>query len=281
MFEWLNVFLEKPAQPLKEAMQPEHSSLCFIIDSIRQPRAKTELYGLPGTLLVEALFSDTEFADLLEHSPLWVVTQSGSEAAQVAAQLCVEQRSGIAIDAADAKAGLRQARHLLKVKDAGGFSLARYYDPAVWAGCALAAGEQAATLYGPWQAVHSPAAQGRGTDDLWLSWSNQSPEPLAVVTTPLAMTADMLAASESLRWCYWVYQHPAQFQTPDIQQWPQLIANLNDLTEHGLLETRHLLSLAQLASGPALSTRPEVVAIFAKGLPQHRAAAELRNLAAN
>lgn len=281
MSEWLSAFLAKPAHPLNEAMQSDHGSLCFVIDSIRQPRAKTELHGAPGTLLVEALFSDTEFSDLLEHSPLWVVTQPDSDAAQLAARLCVQQRSGIAIGVADAEEGLRQARYLLKVKDAGGFSLARYYDPVVWAGCAMAAGGQAAKLYAPWQAVYSPAAQGRGTDDLWLGWLNHDPESPAIATTPLTMTADMLATSESLRWSYWVYQHPDYFQTPDIQQWPQLIANLNDLSEHGLQETRHLLSLAQLASGPALSARPEVVAIFAKGLPQHRAVAELQNLAAN
>ncbi len=277
MSEWLSDFLAKPAQPLNEAMQSDHGSLCFIIDSIRQPRAKTELHDLPGTQLVEALFKDTEFSDLLEHSPLWVVTQPGSEAAQLAARLCVQQRSGIAIGVADAEAGLRQARHLLKVKDAGGFSLARYYDPSVWAGCALAAGEQAAVLYGPWAAVYSPAAQGRGEEDLWLSW----PTPLgeqAFSGSRLAITRDMLAVSHELRWSYWVYQHPQQLHDPDDLQLPPLIANLHYLAEHGLEESRHLLALADLLSDPPLCERPQVVSILAKGLPPHRAVAELQAL---
>nr|WP_298144749.1 DUF4123 domain-containing protein [uncultured Pseudomonas sp.] len=280
MSEWLNAFLAKPAQPLKEAVQPDHGALCFIIDSIRQPRAKIELHDLPGTQLVEALFKDTEFSDLLEHSPLWVVTQPDSEAAELAARLCVQQRSGIVIGVAGAEAGLRQARHLLKVKDAGGFSLARYYDPAVWAGCSLAGGEQAAVLYGPWEAVYSPAVQGRGEEDLWLNWAAPLGEQ-ALADSPLTMTPDMLAASQELRWSYWVYQHPLQFHKPDDLQLPRLIANLRYLAEHGLEESRHLLALADLLSGPPLCERPQVVTILAQGLPPHRAVAELQALSAD
>lgn len=279
MSECLSAFLAKPAKPLAETMQADHGALCFIIDGIRQPRAKIELYGQPGTQLIEALFRNTEFSDLLEHSPLWVVTQPGSEAAQRAAHLSVQHRSGIAIGIADAKAGLSQARHLLKVKDAGGFSLARYYDPAVWAGCALAAGGQAATLYGPWAAVYSPAARGRGEQDLWLSWPTPNVEP-AFTDALLAFTPDMLAASQELRQSYWVYQHPQHFHDPDELQMPRLIENIRYFAAHGLKESRHLLALADLLNGPPLRERSQVASILAKPLPAHSIVAELQTLSA-
>lgn len=280
MSEWLSAFLAKPALPLEEAMQTADGPLCFIIDRIRQPLAMSELHGRADTPLIEPLFRDTEFADLLEYSPLWVVTEPGSDAARLAARLCVEQRSGIALRVEDAVAGLRQARHLLKIKDAsGGFSLARYYDPATWAGCELAVTEQAAALYGPWQAVYSPAAQGRGEQDLWLGWPTPLGEPV-FTGPPLAMTPDMLAANQELRWSYWVYQHPLQFHDPDDLQLPPLIANLCYLAEHGLEESRHLLALADLLSRPLLCERTEVMAILAKPLPPHGAVAELKALSA-
>jgi hypothetical protein len=280
MSEWLSAFLAKPALPLEDAMQTADWPLCFVIDHIRQPRVLPELSGLADTLLIEPLFRDTEFVDLLEHSPLWVVTKPGSDAARLAARLCVDQRSGIALCVDDAEAGLRQARHLLKIKDAGGFSLARYYDPAVWAGCALASGEQAAALYGSWHAVYSPAAQGRGEEDLWLRWSNPGSDSTAALAAPLDICEAMLDASETLRWCYWVYQHSGQFNNPDNHQLPRLIGNLRYLAEHGLQETRHLLQLAELAGGSTLSERAQVVSILAKPLPAHGIVAELQTLSA-
>lgn len=281
MPEWLNTCLAKPMMPLHEAIQAADWPLCFVIDRIRQPRALSELKSLADTLLIEPLFRDTDFAELMEHGPLWVVTKPRSVAARVAARLCVDQRSGIALCVGDADAGLRHARHLLKVKSAGNLSLFRYYDPAVWTGCALAAGEQAAALYGCWHEIYSPAAQGRGEEDLWLKWPNPRRESDPFLDAPLNMHAAMLAASETQRWSYWVYQHSAQFSYPSDQQLPQLITNLRCLVEHGLQEPRHLLQLPALVTGRALVERSDVMGILSQGLPPHSALPQLHALTAS
>ena len=117
------------------------------------------------------------------------------------------------------------------------------------------------------------------------AWAQLTPEQQAasdpVLDTPLNMHAAMLAASETQRWSYWVYQHSAQFFHPSDQQLPQLITNLRCLVEHGLQEPRHLLQLSALVTGRALVERADVIGILSQGLPPHSALPQLHALTAS
>ncbi|VXB06262.1 conserved hypothetical protein [Pseudomonas sp. 8AS] len=257
MHEGLSEFLKLPRRELPMGGNGLH----FIIDPARQPEALAQLYNCGQPIEVEYLLHATEFAHLAESGPIWVNVGRSHELTQLCARLCQERQAGIAIRAENPQQALAHARSLLKISDgSGGQSLATYYQPALWAALAMTALAQAA-LFGPWSAVASPALvhlqNGPGR---WLDW-----QPLAgrsATANSLALADNSENAYATLRWLYWIDQEHRAFDSPTQAELSALIDNLNALGEHGITDERHLLRLTELLRGPALDSRPAVMAIL-------------------
>lgn len=264
MSEWLTALFEQPAAPFDEATRQLQQPLCFVIDRVRQPEALAKLYRLAEPPAIGLLFHQTEFTSLLDHSPIWVATHAGSEAARLAAALCIERRSGIALSGADGEAALRHARHLLKALDTeNGHSLVRYYDPAFWSAWALT--WPVAALYGPWSRVYTPPACAERGD--WRTWASPADEPAVAPSTPRVAQAT-LDAFTAIRWWYWLDSRPERPAMADTAM-PVVIDNLQLLAESGIEEGRHLQRLLPRLGDAPWRGREDILALLRSDLPAY------------
>ena len=264
MHEGLNTFWELPRSA---ASFEANANLHFIIDQARQPEALKQLYSAGSAVEVEYLLQDTEFVSLAETGPIWFSAGQNSELIQLGSRLCQEYGAGLVIQAEDSKRALAHARWLLKVNDgSGGQSLATYYLPELWAAMAIGLAPQAQTqLFGPWSATSSPALRFIGDAPRgWLSWQAPAQDPVRLQSLDayFSLASSTVPVYRTLRWLYWIDQEHSAFHSPGNAQLPALINNLNTQVEHGIVDGRHLLELADLACGTALIEQPAVMHIL-------------------
>ncbi|MFP6859977.1 DUF4123 domain-containing protein [Pseudomonas sp.] len=276
MSTWLTRFLTQTQRA--EPWQGEEGTLYMLIDSVRQPRVEEQLFQLSEDVEIKPLFQGTAFAELNDVSPLWVHLPAGGAMAAKAAQLCLDNRSGILLTStADAQSSLAHARRLLQMRSAEyGLALARFYDPAFWSALALTVPTPA--LFGPWETVFTPPANP--SDSGWRVWQReeQDQEDLADTGYPLSLQASTLAAVDELRWWYWVRALEAEASKALADaQLPLVLSNLCLLIEHGIEEGRHLQSLLPHLQ-QQLSERPEVMEMLRRDLPAFEKAQRLEGL---
>ena len=265
LFESLKMMLQQPIVDVEELGEGGGQPLCFLIDRVRQPDALAKLYGLSHSPEIELIFQQTEFSSLRDHSPIWVTTYAQSEAARLAASLCSDRRSGIALTSAEPAAALRQARRLCKATDPeGGFSLVRYYDPAFWSAWAMT--WPTADLYGPWSRVYTPS--GELEQNTWRVWQSTK-EPTGAKPQAPSVSRETLLAFRVIRWWYWINSQPQGSAFSD-KELPLVIENLQLLTEHGIEEGRHLQRLLPVLGSTAWVERSEVMALLRSDLPAHK-----------
>ncbi len=251
------------AVPRESALQRQHSKekLFFLMDPRAQPGLTAMLYGLGEPLQLQRLYDTTEFAALQDSSPLWFPAPWEGDLRLMAQMLCMEKYAGIAIVAHDEEAALSHARWLLKVNDgSGGQSLMAYHLPQMWAALALTV--QGADVLGPWQRLYSPAPLNftAGENSL-IRW--HAPEPESKPNDHyLSLAADTAPATRVLKWVYWLDKNHESFGQPHRERLPALISNLETLVAHQLHEGRYLSKLGELVNGPALTQRPEIMAIL-------------------
>ena len=263
MSEWLNKMLQQPTVGIDVGGAAGHC-LCFLIDQVRQPDALAKLYSLSEVPEIELLFQETEFSSLQDHGPIWIVTYARSEAARLAARICSDKRSGIALETKNTDAALQQARFLLKAADPErGFSLARYYDPAFWAAWALTWPD--AALYGPWSRVYTPPATYYAGS--WRAWSATDGTPGVAAQTP-AVTSETMEAFKVTRWWYWINSQSQGSPVSDTVL-PLIIDNLQLLTEHGIEEGRHLQRLLPMLGNARWSERSEIMELLRADIPPY------------
>ncbi|MFH0020371.1 DUF4123 domain-containing protein [Pseudomonas fluorescens] len=261
----LSTLLEAPRYSFEEL--PRESSdvtLCFIIDRVRQPEAMSRLYRVGEPVEAQALFLNTDFAEIAADGPLWLVAPWGSRLAAEAAKLCEENYSGIALTTADPIKSLAHARWLLRANDgSGGQSLLSYHKPSLWAALAYTSGESLHQLFGPWQRIYSPAPAHFGRNrGRWLSWRAVSELEWLGDVSAFNLPPEAPSVQAHLGWVYWADEQYAAYGDPTDEQLPHLVANLQTLVDHNIYEGRHLLKLGAITNGPLLETQPEVMAIL-------------------
>ena len=280
MSTWLTWFLAQTQRA--EPWQGEVPTLYMLIDSVRQPRVEEQLFQLSEDMEIEPLFQGTAFAELNDVSPLWVRLPAGGAVAAKAAQLCLDNRSGILLTStADAQSSLAHARRLLQMRSAEyGLALARFYDPAFWSALALTVPTPA--LFGPWETVFTPPANPNDTG--WRVWQREEPEHereqegLAETGYPLSLQPSTLAAVDELRWWYWVRALEAETSGALADaRLPQVLANLRMLIEYGIEEGRHLQTLLPHLQ-QQLTERPGVMEMLRRDLPAYEKVQRLEGL---
>ncbi len=265
MHEWLRKMLQQPTVGVEGMGGTTGQPLCFLIDQIRQPDVLTRLYSLSEIPKIELLLQGTEFSSLQDHGPIWIVTYARSAAASLAARICSDRRSGIALETMNTDAALQQARHLLKVADPErGFSLARYYDPAFWAAWALTWPD--AALYGPWSRVYTPPATAAAGS--WRVWPAPNEIPGATAQTP-KVTSETLEAFKLARWWYWINSQTQGSPISDTAL-PLVIDNLQLLTKHGIEEGRHLQRLLPMLGNARWNESSEVMELLRANMPPYK-----------
>lgn len=277
MSSWLTWFLAQ-TQCVEPWQGGEHH-LYMLIDSVRQPRVEEQLFQLNEVMDIEPLFQGTAFAELNDVSPLWVRLPGGGAVAAKAAQLCLDNRSGILLTStADAQSCIAHARRLLQMRSAEyGLALARFYDPAFWSALALTVPTPA--LFGPWEAVFTPPANP--SDAGWRMWQREDQDQEGLVETagyPLSLQPSTLAAVDELRWWYWVRALEAETSGALADaQLPQVLANLRMLIEYGIEEGRHLQSLLPHLQ-QQLTERSGVMEMLRRDLPAYEKVQHLEGL---
>lgn len=261
----MNTLLAAPRYGF-ESLPREQSSqvLCFIIDRARQPEAMSRSYRIGEPMNAQALFSSTDFAEIANEGPLWLTAPWGSRLAVEATRLCEENHSGIALVAEDATQALAHARWLLRANDgSGGQSLLSYHKPSLWAALAYTAGDASIQLFGPWQAVYSPAPSHFGKErGAWLSWTAKSELKWRGDGPAFNLPDNAAKIQARLGWLYWVDEQYAAFGEPADDRINEIAENLDLLLKNNIYEGDHLLKLASVVDGPLLETRPEAMAIL-------------------
>jgi hypothetical protein len=266
MSAWLNTFLEQPVAktPWSNGSRPVYC----IIDRVRQPKALQHLYQQDGVNGIERLFQGTTFSEMNDVSPLWLPIKPETALAAKAIELCRTNRSGIFLTcSAPPKIAFQHAQRLLRMNaTTHGDSLARFYDPAFWSALALTTCAQ--KLYGPWQSVYTPPANP--DDQMWRTWQRPegANETLNEEGYPLLLQDSTLAASNEIRWWYWVRARQSESANePGNDQLPIVLDNLNLLVEHGIDEGRHLERLLPHLSLQALQDSPEFMNVLRSDMP--------------
>ncbi|MFJ2457149.1 DUF4123 domain-containing protein [Pseudomonas neuropathica] len=238
-------------------------SLCFIIDQGLQPEALSQLYRVGEPVVSQGLFFSTDFAEIPD-GPLWLVAPRGSKVANVAAKLCEERFSGIAISTPDPEQALAHARWLLRANDdSGGQSLLSFHKPSLWAALTYTAGKTFDQLLGCWSAVYCPApihfGQQRGP---WLAW--KANEESTWLGDKAAFNLPEAAAQVQARlgWVYWIDEEYAAFEEPDDERLNDIADNLDLLLKSNIYDGDHLLKLGHAVNGPLFETQPEIMAIL-------------------
>ncbi|NYH12011.1 DUF4123 domain-containing protein [Pseudomonas moraviensis] len=240
------------------------STLCFIIDRARQPDTMSRLYRIGEPIDSQDLFLATDFAEMANDGPLWLIAPWGSRLAVEAAKLCEENYAGIALITDEPAKALAHARWLLRANDgSGGQSLLSYQKPSLWAALAYTADETSHQLFGPWQHVYSPAPVHFGSNrGHWMSWRSVSELEWLGDVSAFNLPPAAPKVQEHLGWVYWVDEHYAIYGEPTDEELPNLVENLNVLVAHNIYEGRHLLKLGQITNGPLLETQPQAMTIL-------------------
>jgi hypothetical protein len=268
MSAWLKALEDLP-RSTPEEWQGENS-LYFIIDRVLQPQALEKLYQAEGSIETRLLFQNSDYAALLDSSPVWVSVQGSSAAGQTAAQLCHERLAGIAIHSSlSAEDAFLHAQSLLTVSSSThGESLCRYYDPRLWAALALSLDDKAlANLFGPWARVLTPAHHQLGAENTWLAWEHRQHVQHAA-TQQLSLGVAELELHQEVRWLYWVSERSAAFASPlHPTTMRTVIDNLQLLSDHGIDEARHLLRLLPGLDKQPLRSHDEIMSTLRSDLP--------------
>lgn len=272
MFAQLTEFMALPRLEFPQAM-PGDEALYFIIDTVLQPDAARQLYGIGGAIEARRLFLGTVFESLAEYSPLWIKVEAGSDVADLARDLCVSERAGIVVGIATTEeAAFKHAQGLLQMRSAGaGDALARFYDPLFWSALALtASGSQRTALFGPWRRVWTSAEPG--DEATWLTWEN-SVDSTATPTAafPLSVSSEALGTHEDLRWFYWLCeQREAMQHTLLPESLPLVIDNLRLLASYGIQNGRHLQRLLPQLDRVPLTQQEDSMAVLNSSLPSYQ-----------
>lgn len=276
----LKEFMVLPRLALAQAMPNDHA-LYFVIDTVLQPNAASQLYGVGGPIEARRLFLGTAFESLAEYSPLWIKVEAGSGVADLAGDLCVSERAGIALEIATTEeVAFQHAQRLLRMRSASaGDSLARFYDPLFWSALALtASGSQRAALFGPWRRVWTPAEPG--DESTWLTWED-SADSTAIPTSvyPLAVGAEALGTHEDLLWYYWLCEQcEAMPHTLPPERLPLVIDNLRLLARHDIHDGRHLQRLLPQLDRAPLTQQEDIMTVLNSGLPSYQKVQRLEGM---
>lgn len=267
MSSWIKALEDLPRSKPEEWQ--DESSLYFIIDRVLQPQALEKLYQAEGSIETRLLFQNSDYAALIDNSPVWVSVQGSSAAGQTAAQLCHERQAGIAVHSSlSAEEAFRHAQSLLTVNSTvHGESLCRYYDPRLWAALALSLDNKAlANLFGPWAQVLTPAYHRVGSKNTWLSW--ESRQQVLRTTQQLALGAPEFELHQEIRWLYWISERPDAFASPLSSATMRIVIdNLQLLSEHGIDEARHLQRLLPRLDKQPLLSHDEIMSTLLSDLP--------------
>lgn len=268
MSSWIKALEDLPRSKPEEWQ--DENSLYFIIDRVLQPQALEKLYQAEGSIETRLLFQNSDYAALIDNSPVWVSVQGSSAAGQTAAQLCHERKAGIAIHSSlSAEDVFRHAQSLLTVNSTvHGESLCRYYDPRLWAALALSLADKAlANLFGPWARVLTPANHRVGSENTWLSWENRQ-QMQGAVTQQLALGTPELQLHQEVRWLYWLSERSDAFasQLSSVNM-RIIIDNLQLLSAHGIDEARHLQRLLPRLDKQPLLSQDEIMSTLRSDLP--------------
>lgn len=268
MHTWLTTLEDLPQSTPEDWHTGD--SVYFILDRVLQPQALEKLYQAEGSLETRILFQSSDYAALIDSSPVWISVQDNSQVENLAAQFCHERLSGIAIQSKQsAEDAFRHAQSLLTVNSTThGESLCRFYDPRLWSALALSFDEpNQANLFGPWRRVFTPGNALIGSETSWLQW--QRPQTTQdAATQQLTLGSRELQLHQEIRWFYWLSQHTAAFVSPlssaDIRN---VIDNLQLLSTHGVDEARHLQRLLPRLNRQPLQDQDAIMAILRSDLP--------------
>ncbi|VXC97237.1 conserved hypothetical protein [Pseudomonas sp. 8Z] len=280
MSAWLKNFIALPRLACLPEM-PGGKDLYFLIDTVLQPNTAQQLYGLGGQMEARSLFLGTDFAGLVECSPLWIKVEAGSEAADLAGTLCVSERAGIALEITTTEeAAFKHAQCLLRMRSSSaGDVLSRFYDPLFWSALALTTSSSLqANLFGPWLRVWTPAEPD--SEAAWLSWEN-SADSTAIPTAPhpLVVSAEAIATHDDLRWYYWLCsQCEAMPYRLSYGSLSLVIDNLRLLVSHGIQDGRHLQRLLSLLDRMPLPQQGEVMTVLNSSLPSYQKVQRLEGM---
>lgn len=247
---------------------PGEATQLFIFDQNQNPELMGSLrassLGLPYTAL--PLFACTGNLHMASHGPLWCQFPPHSTLSRGALYRASKYVNGIALEAEEPIAAQLHARDLLYLHEGYGLSLSAYYRPAKWAALALTAQPG---LFGPWRRVYSPAPKHIGNPrGPWLCW--HAPAAGDPLQPPYRQADDTSAVHRTLRWLYWLDQHFEAFGQPTPAQLPALLANLEFLVDHDIIEAGWLLKLAKLCRSRPVAERPDVMAILGEfDVPYH------------
>ncbi|EWH03596.1 DUF4123 domain-containing protein [Halomonas sp. BC04] len=201
---WLNRLAER-SHPVDSpaAGFDGHRPLYVVLDQRRAPERCAELVGQPGWIDFLTLFAGTPLSPLLEASPWLIELTPGSEAWQVAAALCHDQRIGWAFQPAQNARLDALADHLrpLFVLDDphGGQSLVNLQDPTAWTALLAASSDTAYTqLIGPLGKVVTPTPQRH-----WQTW--QPAEEVGEAEAP-SLTHELERALKESPRAWWLSQ---------------------------------------------------------------------------
>lgn len=276
----LTEFLQQQRVELSQAVS-DSDALYFVIDTVLQPTAAAQLYGVGEPIESRLLFLGTAFDSLAEYSPLWVKVAAGSEVARLAGALCFSEQAGIVLEASTTEeAAFQHAQRLLLMRSAtAGESLARFYDPLFWSALALtASGAQRAALFGPWRQVLTPAEPS--DEERWLAWPNtDASAPTQAFAYPLPVSAEALDQHEDLRWYYWLCGHREVAPQPlSGERLPLLIDNLRLLANHDIQDGRHLLRLLPRLDRVPLGQQPNLMAVLNSDVPSYQKVQHLEGM---
>ena len=238
---WLNRLAER-SHPVESpaAGFDGHRPLYVVLDQRRAPERCAQLVGQPGWNDYLTLFAGTPLAPLLEASPWLIELTPGSEAWQVAAALCHDQRCGWAFQPAQNAQLDALADHLrpLFVLDDphGGQSLVNLQDPTAWTALLAAAGDTTyAQLIGPlgWVVTPTPLSH-------WQAWQ---PAAEAGEAEALSLTHELERALKESRRAWWL----SQATDKPLQELPaEWLVRLGRLEVAGIKQAHHLQRLLPL-----------------------------------
>ena len=268
MHTWLTMLEDLPQSTPGE--WHADGQVYFILDQVLHPKALEKLYQAEGSIETRMLFQNSDYAALIDSSPVWISAQANSQAESLAAQLCHDRLSGIAIQSnQSAEDAFSHAQALLTVNSTThGESLCRFYDPRLWSALALSFDENnQANLFGPWSRVFTPGNALIGSAASWLQWQHSQTTQDAA-TQQLTLGSHELQLHQEVRWLYWLSQHTTAFANPLSQaEIRTVIDNLQLLSTHGVDEARHLERLLLRLNKQPLQDQDATMSILRSDLP--------------
>ena len=254
---WLNRLAER-SHPVDSpaAGFDGHRPLYVVLDQRRAPERCAALVGQPGWIDFLTLFAGTPLSPLLEASPWLIELTPGSEAWQVAAALCHDQRCGWAFQPAQNAQLDALADHLrpLFVLDDphGGKSLVNLQDPTAWTALLAAGSDTAyAQLIGPLGRVVTPTPQRH-----WQAWK---PAAEAGEAEAPSLTHELERALKESPRAWWL----SQATDKSLQELPaEWLVRLGRLAEDGITRWRDRKRLLPLICQASDATWHDAQAIL-------------------